>query len=118
MDIRLRTTRTLKVTEQELSAEKKEMLAQLYDDPRYQALLDAMELACISAETAHLNTSVGQPEEILGGHALTKATWLFFTYVQKLVSNAYHTRNRDEAEPVRPTFQDLIQGVEYPNEAE
>lgn len=112
MEVRLRTTRTLKVTEFELSPDKKEQLAQLYDDPRYIALLDALEMACISLETAHLNTGVGNPEEILGGHALAKSAWLVFTYVQKLVSNAYHTRTSDEAESPPPSLEDLIQGVE------
>lgn len=114
MEIRLRTTRTLKVTELQLSAEKREMLAQLYDDPRYIALLDAMEMACISLETAHFNTSVGDPEAILGGHAMAKSAWLFFTYVQKQVDNAYHTRAGNEAEVAPPSFEDMIQGVETP----
>lgn len=112
MEIRLRTTRTLKVTELQLPPDKREQLAQLYDDPRYIALLDAMEMACISLETAHFNTSVGNPEEILGGHALAKSSWLFFTYVQKLVSNAYHTRTRDEQEVAPPSLEEVIQGVE------
>ena len=113
MDIRLRTTRTLKVTEQRLSPEKREALAQLYDDPRYLALLDVMEMACISLETAHFNSSVGDPEEILGGHALAKGAWLFFTYVQKQVENANITRTpRDRQEAAPPSLNDLIQGVE------
>lgn len=112
MDVRLRTTRTLKVTELAIAPDKKEMLAQLYDDPRYLALLDVMEMACISLETAHFNTSVGLPEEILGGHALAKSAWLFFTYVQKQVDNAYHTRTRDEQEVAPPSLEDMIQGVE------
>lgn len=113
MDIRLRTSRTLKVTEIEVSSEAKELLAQLYQDPRYEALLDVMERACISLETAHLNTSVGQPEEILGGHALSKGSWLFFTYVQKQVQNAYNTRTKDEdAEQSPPSLEEMIQGTE------
>ena len=112
MEIRLRSTRTLKVTEVEISAEEKEQLAQLYDDPRYTALLNVMERGCISLETAHFNTSVGNPEEILGGHALAKSAWLFFTYIQKQVDNAYHTRTRDEEESPPPSLETLIQGVE------
>jgi hypothetical protein len=114
MEIRLRTFRTLKVTELQLSAQTREMLAQLYDDPRYEALLDVMEQACISLETAHFNTSVGEPDEILGGHALAKGAWLFFTYVQKQVNNAYHTRTQEGSESPPPTFEDLLQGVETP----
>jgi predicted HTH transcriptional regulator len=113
MEIRLRTTRTLKVTEVDATPEEKEALAQLYDDPRYQVLLNAMERAIISLETAHFNTDVGNPEAILGGHALTKAAWLFFTYTQKQVNNAYHTRmTRDEGEVAPPSLNDMIQGVE------
>lgn len=112
MEIRLRKTRTLKVTELQLSAEKREQLAQLHDDPRYIALLDVMEMACISLETAHFNSSVGNPEEILGGHAVAKSAWLFFAYIQKQVDNAYHTRTVDEDAPPPAALNDLMQGVE------
>lgn len=114
MEIRLRTTRTLKVTELELSPDAKEQLAQLFNDPRYIALLDLMERACISLETAHFNTSVGNPEEILGGHALAKGAWIFFAYIQKQVDNAYHTRTLDEPEAKPPSFDDMLQGFENP----
>lgn len=112
MEVRIRTTRSLKVTETVPSPEEKEALAQLYDDPRYIALLNAMERSIISLETSHFNTDVGNPEAILGGHALTKAAWLFFTYTQKQVSNAYHTRSRDEQEVAPPSLEEMIQGVE------
>jgi len=117
MEIRLRSTRTLKVTELTLSAEEKEQLAQLYDDPSYNALLNVMERACISLETAHFNTGVGNPEEILGGHALARGVWLFFAYIQKQVDNAYHTRTRDEQESPPPSFEDMVQGVEFSQDA-
>jgi hypothetical protein len=112
LEIRLRTTRTLKVTETVPSPEESEALAQLYDDPRYIALLNCMERSIISLETAHFNTDVGNPEAILGGHAMTKSAWLFFTYTQKQVSNAYHTRSRDEQEVAPPSLEEMIQGVE------
>lgn len=116
MEIRLRKTRTLKVTEVVMSNEEREGLAQLYTDPRYEFLLNAMERACIELETAHLNTGVGEPEAILGGHALAKSAWLFFTYVQKTVLNSYRTREQ-EAEPAEPArLEDVLQGVEGFNE--
>jgi hypothetical protein len=112
-EVRLRTVRTLKVTEVQVSAEEQELLSQLYPDPRYEALLNVMERACIALETAHFNTSVGKPEEILGGHALAKMSWLFFTYIQKQVQNAYHTRTPDEDEEAgTPSLEDMIQSVE------
>jgi hypothetical protein len=116
MEIRLRTTRTLKVTEIRVSPEEKEFLAQLYTDPRYEALLNVMERACIEIETAHLNTSVGEPEAILGGHALAKSAWLFFTYCQKQVDNAYHTRTIDEPEVAAASLDEILQGVNTPPE--
>ena len=117
MELRLRKTRTLKVTEINLSPEEREGLAQLYQDPRYEFLLNVMERACIELETSHFNTSTGDPEAILGGHALAKGTWLFFTYVQKQVLNAYHTRVEPE-EPIEPpSLEEVLQGVDgFPQE--
>lgn len=112
MEIRLRTTRTLKVTDLTVTAEAKEHLARLSQSPEYAALLDVMERACISLETGHLNSDVGNPEEILGGHALCKGAWLFFTYVQKMVQNAYVTRDTEEEPEPEPSLNDMIQGVE------
>lgn len=112
MEVRLRKTRTLKVTEVEIPSEERELLAQLFPDPRYEALLNLMERACISLETAHFNTGVNDPEGILGGHALTKGAWLFFLFVQGAVNNAYHTRTMDEPESQPASLNDLIQGVE------
>lgn len=118
MDLRLRKTRTLRVTEVVPTPEEKEGLAQLYVDPRYEYLLNVMERACIELETAHFNTSVGDVEEILGGHAVAKSAWLFFTWIQKAVLNAYNTRE-GEPEPVEEaSLEDLLQGVEgFPEEA-
>lgn len=112
MDTRLRTTRTLKVTEVEVPPEQREMLAQLYLDPRYEALLDLMERSCIALETAHLNTGVGDPEAVLGGHALTKGVWQFYIYVQKQVMSSYATRASEEDEAPAPSLNDVLQGVE------
>jgi hypothetical protein len=112
MDVRLRTTRTLKVTEVKISEEERAELAELYKDARYNSLLNVMERACIEVETAHLNTSVGQPEEILGGHSVTKAAWLFFLYVQKQVLSAYNSRAATEEPEESPTLNDYLQGVE------
>lgn len=108
----IRTTRTLKVTEVKISPENQAQLANLYQNAEYQALLDVMEQGCIELETAHLNTPLGDPEAILGGHAVAKAAWLFFTYVQKQVARAYSSQiDRDEAgEPA--SLNDLLQGVE------
>jgi len=88
------------------------MLAQLALDPRYEALLDLMESACINLDTALINVPTGHPEEILGAHAVSKAAWLFFTWVQKAVLNASYTSIRgDEATPP-PSLEELMQGVE------
>jgi hypothetical protein len=95
-----------------VSPEEKEQLAQLFTDPRYEALLNVMERACIELDTAHLNTSVGEPEAILGGHAVAKAGWKFFLYVQKQIVSAYNTRTGETEEAPQPTLEDLLQGVE------
>lgn len=112
MEIRLRTTRTLKVTELKISPEERAGLAQLFNDPRYENLLNVMERACIELETAHFNTSVGNPEEILGGHAVAKAAWLFFTYVQKQVCNAYNTIEPEEGQAPEASLDEMLQGVQ------
>lgn len=112
MDLKVRTTRTLKVTEINLSAEEKEKLAQLFSDPRYEALLNVMERACIELDTAHLNTPIGEPEAILGGHAVSKAAWRFFIYVQKQIVSAYNTRTDSEETDNPPSLEDMLQGVE------
>ena len=108
----LRRTRTLKVTEIQVSPEQVELLAQLALDPRYESLLDVCERACIQIDTALVNTPVGEPEAILGAHAVSKAAWLFFVYVQKQVQNAYHTRAGEPESQERPSLEDLLQGVE------
>jgi hypothetical protein len=100
------------VTEINLTAEEKENLAQLYSDPRYESLLNVMERACIEIDTAHLNTSVGNPEEILGGHAVAKAAWKFYLYVQKQVVSAYNTRTGEPEQTSTPSLEELLQGVE------
>jgi hypothetical protein len=112
VELKIRTTRTLKVTEVVVSPEAQGMIAQLYQDERYQALLDVMERACIELETAHFNTSAGDPEAVLGGHCMAKAAWLFFTYVQKQVFNAYSTRTGDDEQlPQEASLDDVIQGI-------
>lgn len=112
MEIRQRKTRTLRVTELRISDEEKNALAQLYQDARYEALLNVMERVCIELETAHFNTPVGDVETVLGGHVLAKSAWLFFQYVQKMVLNAYNTR-QGEAEPeAPPSLEDMLQSVE------
>ena len=113
MEVRLRTTRTLKVTELKISDEEREMMAQLFKDARYEALLNVMERACIEIESAHFSTSQGEPEAILGGFAVAKASWLFFTYVQRQVQNAFLSRAADtEERPEPPTLDEFLQGVE------
>lgn len=113
MEARLRTTRTLKVTDIEVTPEEIAQLAQLAADPRYVALLNVMERACISIDTAHLNTPVGDPESVLGGHCLSKGVWLFFTYVQKQVLNASYTgAQEDDVEQSPASLEEVIQGVE------
>lgn len=107
----IRKTRSLKVTEIEIPPEEKEHLAQLAMDPRYAAVLNVMERACIELDTALINVSTGDPEAILGAHAVSKAGWLFFVYVQRQVQNALYARTGEE-EPERPSLEDLIQGVE------
>jgi hypothetical protein len=112
METRLRTTRTLKVTEIKVTPEESAQLAQLSADPRYLALLNVMERACIEFDTAHLNTAVSEPEAVLGGHCLSKGVWLFFQYVQRQVLNASLTQPEDELEQPPARLEDVIQGVE------
>lgn len=112
MEPTIRKTRTLKVTEIKLSEEEISDIALLFTDPRYQSLLNVMERACISIDTAFLETPIGDVETVLGGHAVSKAAWKFFEYVQKQVFSAYHSRTQT-AQPVEePTFADLVQSVE------
>lgn len=116
MEPRIRTTRTLKVTEVIVTPEEREQLAQLYPDPRYKALLDVMERACIEIETAHLNTPMGNPEEILGGHCMSKGVWLFFQYIQKQVAVAFNINEAENSgeegeNPPPATLNDVLQGV-------
>jgi hypothetical protein len=112
MEVRLRTTRTLKVTDVRVSDQEREHLAQLYQDARYESLLNCMERACIEIETAHLNTSVNEPEAVLGGHILAKATWLFFQYVQKQVKSSHDMQLVEEHPEEEPSLEDVLQGVE------
>lgn len=112
MEARIRKARTLKVTEVAISPEERAGLAQLYLDPRYEFLLNVMERACIELETAHFNTALGDPEAILGGHAVAKAAWLFFTWVQKSVLNAYNTREGEPEGVEPPSWEEMLQGVE------
>lgn len=113
MPLTVRTTRTLKATDIKFTPEQIQQLARLSLDPGYQTLVDLMEAACISIDTAMVNASPGQPEEVLGAHAVSRAAWLFFTYVQKQVLYAYNNRAGDaEAEVDRPSMDDILQGVE------
>ena len=112
MEIRLRTTRKMKVTEVKVTDQEMEHLAQLHDDARYESLLNVMERACIEIETAHLNTSIADPEAILGGHLMSKASWLFFQYIQKQVLHSYHARTLADEPVQEPTLEETFQGVE------
>ncbi len=112
MELKLRTTRTLKVTEVRPTPAELVQLTDLALDPRYEALLNVMERACIELETAHFNTPVGDPEAVLGGHCVAKAAWLYFTYVQKQVLNAYNSRVGTDEDTPPPSLEDLLQGVE------
>lgn len=112
MSLTIRKTRTLSVTEIQISPEEQELLTQLALDPRYTALLNVMERSCVALDSALINAPVGEPESILGGHAVSKAAWLFFTYVQKQVQNAYNNRTGEGAEEARPSLEDMLQGVE------
>lgn len=113
MEVRLRTTRKLKVTEVKISDEDSQALATLYQDQRYEALLNVMERACIELETAHINTAMGDPETILGGHLVCKAAWLFFAYIQKQVLGAHLMRQMEDKTPAEePSLNDMLQGVE------
>lgn len=111
-DLKLRKTRTLKVTEVIVSAEETEMLAQLAMDPRYEALLNVMERACIHLDTALINVPTGEPEQILGAHAVSKAAWLFLIYVQKQVLNASYTRTPDDESTPPPNLEEVLQSLE------
>jgi len=72
-----------------------------------------MERSCIELDTAFINTPVGYPESILGAHCVSKAGWLFFTYVQKVVLNAYiQQTGEQEVETPPPSLNDVLQGVE------
>lgn len=114
MDVHVRKTRTLKVTEVKITEEEIIALADLFKDSRYEALLNVMERACIEMESAHFGTPMGDPEAILGGFAVTKACWWFFTYVQRQCHNAYQSRAAapDEGPVEAPTLDEYLQGVE------
>lgn len=113
MEVRLRTTRTLKVTEPKVSDEELQALADLYQDSRYEALLNVMERACIETETAHFNTAASDPEAVLGGHLVCKASWKFFIYVQKAIRSAWIARQSDDKQvPQGTSLNDMLQGVE------
>jgi hypothetical protein len=65
-------------------------------------------------ESAHFGVSMGDPEAILGGFAVAKACWFFFTYVQRQVQNAFLSRAADTEEPsTAPSLEEMLQGVEY-----
>ena len=112
MELKIRSTRTLKVTDIKISSEEHAHLAQLAMDPRYIALVNVMERSCIELDTCFINTPVGDPEAILGAHAVSKAAWLFFTYVQKQVLNAYINQPGEQEEAPAPSLNDVLQGVE------
>jgi hypothetical protein len=111
VDVKIRSTRTLKVIEEKISDEERANLAQLYMDPRYLSLVNVMERSCIALDTCFVNASVGQPEEVLGAHAVSKAAWLFFTYVQRAVLNCYTMQPGEEEEVAPPSLNDVLQGV-------
>lgn len=112
MSLAIRSTRTLKVTDVKLTQEQIVQLARLSLDPGYETLLNVMEAACISIDTALINAAPGQPEEVLGAHAISRAAWQFFTYVQKQVVYAYNSRAGDEEViPERPSMEDIFQGA-------
>lgn len=109
---KLREARTLVVTEVLVSPEEQGELASLYKDSRYQnALLNVMERACISLDTAHINTPLGNRDEILLTFAVAKASWLFFTYVQKHVLNAYNNQSLEPDEKQAPDLSEVIQSL-------
>lgn len=111
MELAIRSTRTLKVTDITISDEERGHLAQLAMDPRYKALVNIMERSCIELDTAFINTSVAEPEAVLGAHCVSKAAWLFFTYVQKQVLNAYINQPGEEEETPAPSLDDVLQGI-------
>jgi len=85
----IRTERTLSVKDQQLNPEQIALLAMLRNNPQYEALLDVCERACIEQETALINCRVSEPESVLAEHALSKAMWKVFTYIQIQVENAF-----------------------------
>ena len=114
MDLNIRRTRRLKVTQLDIPPEELSLLAQLPGDPRYDALLNVMERACISMDTAHLATPVSDPEGVLGGHCVSKAAWQFFIYMQRQVQSAYTMRTESEGQSKEPepNPDDVFMGVE------
>jgi hypothetical protein len=111
-EIKVRSTRTLKVTEEAIPKEERAHLAALYNDPRYLALVNLMERSCIAIDTGLVNAPVGNPEEVLGAHAVSKAAWLFFVFIQKAVLNCYTSQPGEEDEEVPPPdLNDVLQGV-------
>jgi hypothetical protein len=112
MEVIVRKTRTLKPTELSIPPGELALLAQLWGDPRYDALLNIMERACISLDTAHLETPIADPATVLGGHCVCKGAWQFFVYVQKQVEAAYNMRAGAKDETREPTLEELLQGVE------
>lgn len=110
--MQIRKTRTLRPTEIKIPADELSLLAGLPGDPRYDALLNVMERACISLDTAHLETAISDPEAILGGHCVSKAGWQFFVYVQKQVQAAYYMRSKEGDDQAPATLEEMLQGVE------
>jgi hypothetical protein len=108
----IRTTRTLRVTEVRVDPERERLLAELYKMNYWEALLDEMEASCIQIETCLIDAPIGDPEEILGAHAVTKAAWLFFQHVQKKVYSAYQKHAGQDIPAPKPSLNDLIQSME------
>lgn len=111
----IRKERKLSVKDQKLSDEEKNNLALLFTDPRYESLLDVMERACIEQETALINAPGEEPERILAEHALAKAFWKVFVYVQNQVKNAFDQRaGQGEEKDIDPVEREnrRILGVE------
>jgi hypothetical protein len=110
---KIRESRTLSLSNVPLSIDEKAQLATLYNDPRYDTLLDVFERGCILQDTKLVNTPAHEEVAVLAEHKLSKAFWELLVWVQAVVLQA-HRDITNEPEPERAPVSDeeFFQGVE------
>jgi hypothetical protein len=110
---KLRTERTLTLVDLQLTQDAQVQLASLYNDLRYDALLDVIERGCILQDTNLINTPAHDEAKVLAEHKVSKAFWQTFVWIQTQVRQAHLTMTK-QAEPEQepPTEEEFLQGVE------